>query len=178
MKIRTERKSLKCRTDGWKPESPWTLELWGMSCLKECVNVSNGKTPPSPLGAGHRVVVDGLSNCEDSYLTGEARSRPGVTVAGGPRGSHRVWEGTPTRAHGRRIMESNCTISLPRLLEGPRCMLLLVRERLHRVHSRLVSPGLELVVSLKTAAPTTSHHRVPAATAATADRLVRCLGVA
>ena len=49
---------------------------------------------------------------------------------------------------------------------------------LHRVHSRLVSPGLELVVSLKTAAPTTSHHRVPAATAATADRLVRCLGVA
>ena len=44
--------------------------------------------------------------------------------------------------------------------------------------SHLVSLGLELVVSVKTTAPTTSHHRVPAATAATADRLVWCLGVA
>ena len=49
---------------------------------------------------------------------------------------------------------------------------------LHCVHSHLVSPGLELVVFLQTTAPTTSHYRVPAATAATADRLVRCLGVA
>ena len=49
---------------------------------------------------------------------------------------------------------------------------------LRRVLSHLVSPGLELVVSSKTTAPTTSHHRVPAATAATADRLVRCLAVA
>ena len=177
MKIRTERKSLKCRTYGWNPESPWTLELRCMSCLKDCANVSNGKTPPSPPGAGHRVVVEGLSTCQDSYLMGKPGAGQGLRC-GWPQGVPQGMEGTPTRAHGRRIMEFNCTISLPRLLEGPRCMLLLVRERLHRVHSRLVSPGLELVVSLKTAAPTTSHHRVPAATAATADRLVRCLGVA
>ena len=31
---------------------------------------------------------------------------------------------------------------------------------LHRVLFHLVSPGLELVVSLQTTAPTTSHHRV------------------
>ena len=38
-------------------------------------------------GAGHRVVVEGLSSQSVRPLrglTGEARSRPGVTVAGGP----------------------------------------------------------------------------------------------
>ena len=41
----------------------------------------------TPLGAGHRVVVEGLSSQSVRPLrglTGEARSRPGVTVAGGP----------------------------------------------------------------------------------------------
>ena len=48
---------------------------------------------------------------------------------------------------------------------------------LHRVLSRLASLGLELVVSVKkTTVPTTSHHRVLAATAAMAYRLVRRLG--
>ena len=40
-----------------------------------------------PSGAGHRVVVEGLSSQSVRPLrglTGEARSRPGVTVAGGP----------------------------------------------------------------------------------------------
>ena len=40
-----------------------------------------------PPGAGHRVVVEGLSSQSVRPLrglTGEARSRPGVTVAGGP----------------------------------------------------------------------------------------------
>ena len=36
---------------------------------------------------------------------------------------------TTTRAHGRRIMEFNCTIFLLGLLEGPLYKLLLVRER-------------------------------------------------
>ena len=42
-----------------------------------------------PPGASHRVVVEGLSGQSVRPLwglTGEARSRPGVTVAGGPRG--------------------------------------------------------------------------------------------
>ena len=49
-------------------------------------NHHNHHTPP---GAGHRVVVEGLSSQSVRPLrglTGEARSRPGVTVAGGPRG--------------------------------------------------------------------------------------------
>ena len=44
-------------------------------------------THNTPPGAGHRVVVEGLSSQSVRLvwgLTGEARSRPGVTVAGGP----------------------------------------------------------------------------------------------
>ena len=43
----------------------------------------------------------------------------------------------------------------------------------HRVFLHLDSPGLGLVVSLKVTTLATSHHRVPAATAATADRQFR-----
>ena len=45
--------------------------------------------PPPPPGAGRRVVAEGLSSQLVRPLwglTGETRSRPGVTVAGGPRG--------------------------------------------------------------------------------------------
>ena len=54
-------------------------------CVKN--NHNNHNNPPP--GAGHRVVVEGLSSQSVRPLrglTGEARSRPGVTVAGGPRG--------------------------------------------------------------------------------------------
>ena len=49
-------------------------------------NHHNHHTPP---GAGRRVVAEGLNSQSVRPLwglTGEARSRPGVTVAGGPRG--------------------------------------------------------------------------------------------
>ena len=48
-------------------------------------------------------------------LDGEARSRPGVTVAGGPRGVSKGVGGDP-----RCIMEFDCTMILPRLLGRPR----------------------------------------------------------
>ena len=50
-------------------------------------NNSNNNSNNNPPGAGHRVVVEGLSSQSVRplwRLTGEARSRPGVTVAGGP----------------------------------------------------------------------------------------------
>ena len=46
--------------------------------------------PPPPPGSGRRVVAEGLSSQlvrPEWGLTGETRSRPGVTVAVGPRGS-------------------------------------------------------------------------------------------
>ena len=78
--------------------------------------------------------------------------------------------GPPTRAHKRRVMEFDCTKTVPRQLEGAAMNVPAGAGAdtapVHRVLFHLVSPGLELVVSLKTTAQTTSHHRVPAATAA------------
>ena len=77
--------------------------------------------------------------------------------------------GPPTRAHKRRVMEFDCTKTAPRQLEGAAMNVPAGAGAdtapVHRVLFHLVSPGLELVVSLKTTAQTTSHHRVPAATA-------------
>ena len=63
---------------------------------------NNNNTPP---GAGHRVVVEGLSSQSVRPLrglAGEARSRPGVTVAGGPRGP--IGYGRGPRALYRAIL--------------------------------------------------------------------------
>ena len=69
----------------------------------------------------------GKGRTEAQHLSGfapdrEARGQPRVTVAGGPGGSHWVWRGgPPKRAHGRRIVESNCTTLI---MKGPRRKLL------------------------------------------------------
>ena len=90
-----------------------------------------------------------------------------------------VGGGPPTRAHGRRIMEFNCTTVPPRLLEGPRCTLLLVRER---TQPRCTVSSFALsgfgVGLLKNPPHRVRRNTLPAANAATADRLVRRLGVA
>ena len=75
---------------------------------------NNNNTPP---GAGHRVVVEGLSSQSVRPLRGltaEARSRPGVTVAGGPTCTEDtatniflVWGSSPTPRwprHGDRLL--------------------------------------------------------------------------
>ena len=41
--------------------------------------INNNNTPP---GAGHRVVVEGLSTCQGSHLTEKPGAGQGVTVAG------------------------------------------------------------------------------------------------
>ena len=71
----------------------------------------------TPPGAGHRVVVEGLSSQSVRPLrglTGEARSRPGVTVAGGPTVQSDIGQQLhPSRArhlhHDGRITETAYT---------------------------------------------------------------------
>ena len=127
-------------------------------------------------GPATLLVVEGLGTCQDSHLTGKAGAGQGspLRVAQGPIGYGR---GPPTRAHERRVSDFDCTITLPLLLEGaamktPACAGADTAP-LHRVLPRLVSLGLELVVSLKTTTLATSDHRVPAATSATDDLQLR-----
>ena len=83
------------------------------------------------LGAGHRVVVEGLGTCQDSHLTGKPRAGQGppLRVAqGGPMGYGR---GPPNHAHGRRIVKFDCTTLL---ITGPRCMLLRLQEWTQTFH--------------------------------------------
>ena len=65
--------------------------------------------------------------------------------------------GPPTRAHKRRVMEFDCTKTVPRQLEGAAMNVPAGAGAdtapVHRVLFHLVSPGLELVVSLKTTSP-------------------------
>ena len=97
------------------------------------------------------VVVEGLSTCQDSHLMGKPRAGQGspLRVAqGGPFGYGR--EAPPNRAHGRRIIESDCTTLL---ITGPRCKRL--REWTQPLHCVLRNWW----ISSKTTAPTTLIHR-------------------
>ena len=94
---------------------------------------------------------------------GEAKSWPRVTVAGGP-GPIGYGRGLPNRAHGRRIIESDCTTLV---ITGPRCKLLRLQEWT-QPFQRLYGVG--------------SHHRTTmlftvllAASAATANPTRGCL---
>ena len=165
-------------------QTPWmlgrsTLSLVSFKCVgahfqRDCKASKNTGKQSSPPGAGHRVVVEGLCTCQDSHLTGKPGAGQGspLRVA---KGAQKVWEGTPRPVHTSAESATSIARSFYFVcLRGrDECSLLGADTApLHRVHSRLVSPGLELVVSFLTNAPTTSHHRVPAATAATADRLL------
>ena len=68
------------------PRLPGPWRCWVLSLI--LVLTSPPPPPPPPPGAGRRVVAEGLSSQSVRPLwglTGETRSRPGVTVAGGPR---------------------------------------------------------------------------------------------
>ena len=106
------------------------------------------------------------------YLSGFAPdlSQPRVTVAGGPGGPNGYGRGPPTRAH--ELTSERLAIARPCLLrgrDGSSCGI---------GHNPLHSGFLEFIISLGTTAPTSLHRRVLAAIAATANRLVRRLGVA
>ena len=83
--------------------------ICGKTLCPSLIPDNNNNTPP---GAGHRVVVEGLSSQSVRPLrglTGEARSRPGVTVAGGPT----VQSDTGQQLHpsGARHLHHGCRIS-------------------------------------------------------------------
>ena len=102
------------------------------------------------------------------YLSGfapdrEAKSRPRVTVAGGPGGPMGDGKGPPNRAHGRRIIEPDCTTLL---ITGPRCKLLRLQEwtqpfhRGHGVggpHKTTIMFTVLLAASAATANPTRGY---------------------
>ena len=109
------------------------------------------RTPNSnnnPPGAGHRVVVEGLSSQSVRPLrglTGEARSRSGVTVAGGPRG---LQVQRDEFSDGRHSLGSCCPEDL-----SARCRLLRESDPRTRGPQSPVQSDTTVIITSSRAAP-------------------------